>query len=139
MANRKTLTPRQMKFVAAYISGKGGAESAREAGYSPANARGRAYELLNENKTVMAAIAEAQEQVRKEANYNSERALEELKDQIAKATDAKQYSAVARLVELKLKLSGLLDAKDKGGPTAAVQINIAGIDSPEPGATSIYD
>jgi phage terminase small subunit len=139
MANRKNLTPRQMKFVAAYISGKGGAESARFSGYSPANARGRAYELLNENKTVMAAIAEAQEQVRREANFSAEKAMDELNQAMQFARETKNATALARCIELRAKLAGLLDTKDKGGPTAAFQININGIESPEPGANSIYD
>jgi phage terminase small subunit len=143
---RKSLTPRQVKFVAAYIEGHGGAESARLAGYSPASSRNRACELLNENETVMAAISEAQAALRKEANYNAEKSMVELDEKIKQATEAKQYSAVARLVELKMKLAGLLTEK-KDAPAANFMININGIDdtpaiSPVialPRADSIYD
>jgi phage terminase small subunit len=138
MAKRKTLTPRQTRFVAAYISGKGGAESARLAGYSPASSRGRAYELLNENETVMAAIAEAQAELRKEANFNAEKAMDELNEAMKFARETKNATALARCIELRAKLAGLLDVRDKG-PTAAFQININGIDTPEAGALSIYD
>jgi phage terminase small subunit len=128
MGKRTSMTPRQAAFVAHYLAGKSGVESARLAGYSPGSARTRSQEFLHENQHTMAAIAEAQAELRVEANYGAERALKELNDKIKQAEAAKQFSAVAKMVELKMKLSGLLE-KD-AAPTTAFQINIAGIDSP---------
>lgn len=127
-----------MAFISHYLSGKGGAESAVAAGYTPSNARHRAYEMLNQDPLVMAAIKDAQEKLRKEANFNAEKAMDELNEAMKFARETKNATALARCIELRAKLAGLLDTKDKG-PTAAFQININGIDTPEPVAISIYD
>jgi hypothetical protein len=127
----KQMTPRQAKFVAEYLKGKSGAEAARAAGYSPGAARTRAHEFLNEHPLTMAAVAQAREALRTEANFNAENAMRELNDAMEFARQTKNATALARCIELRAKLSGLLDVKDKG-PTAAFQINISGIDTPAP-------
>jgi phage terminase small subunit len=137
--NHRKLTPRKLSFISAYLSGKGGAESAMAAGYSPGNARHRAYELLNNDPLVVEAIKDAQEKLRREANFNAEKAMDELNDAMKFARETKNATALARCIELRAKLAGLLDTRDKG-PTTAFQINIAGLDTPEPAASvSIYD
>ncbi len=136
--NHRKLTPRKMAFLSAYLSGKGGVESAVAAGYKPSNARHRAYELLNNDPLVVEAIKDAQDKLRREANFNAEKAMDELNDAMKFARETKNATALARCIELRAKLAGLLDSKDKG-PTAAFQININGIDTPESVATTIYD
>jgi hypothetical protein len=87
----------------------------------------------------LAAIAEHRSQLRAEANFNAEKAMAELIEAMQFARETKNATALARCIELRAKLSGLLDTRDKG-PTAAFQININGIDdTPQPVATSIYD
>jgi hypothetical protein len=134
MSNRRKLTPRKLAFLSAYFSGKNGAESAISAGYSANNARHRSYQLLNEDPLVMEAVRDHREKLLNEANYSSEIALRELDQQIAKATDAKQYSAVARLIELKMKACGLLSEK-KDTPQSSLTLNIVGVDMAKSVAT----
>lgn len=139
--NHRKLTPRKLAFISAYLSGKNGQESAIVAGYSPGNARHRAYELLNNDPLVDAAIKDAQEKLRKEANFNAEKAMDELNEAMKFARETKNATALARCIELRAKLAGLLDSKDKG-PTTAFQININGVDdAPETKVVtaSIYD
>lgn len=131
MAKRNSLTPRQTQALAHYLSGKSGSESARLAGYSPRNARRVSSELFGKNPLALAAIAEHRDRLRTEANFSAEKAMLELNEQIAKATDAKQYSAVARLVELKMKMCGLLTEK-KDAPQSSLTLNIVGVDMAAP-------
>src|SRR5215469_2423408 len=141
--NHRKLTPRKMAFLSAYLSGRGGAESAVIAGYSKTNARHRAYELLNNDPLVVEAIKDAQDKLRKEANFNAEKAMDELNEAMKFARDTKNATALARCIELRAKLAGLLDTKDKG-PQTAFQINISGLDqdattAPAITVESIYD
>ena len=143
MAKRNSLTPRQTQALAHYLSGKSGSESARLAGYSPRNARRVSYELFNKNPLALAAIEEHRAQLRAEANFNAEKAMDELNEAMKFARETKNATALARCIELRAKLAGLLDTKDKG-PTAAFQININGIDdaptaAPTVTVESIYD
>lgn len=130
---RDQMTPRQQKFVAAYLAGKSGTQAAIDAGYAPKAARTRAYDLLHHNPHVKAALEEAREALKTQANFNADRAMAELNDAIAFARETKNATAFARCIELKAKLAGLLTEK-KENPTAAFQINIMGVDSPELGA-----
>jgi len=124
----KMMTSRQQIFVANYLSGKSGVESARSAGYSVKSARSRAHEFLHEHPLTMAAIHEGQEKLRIDANYNAEQAMRELDKMIAFSQETKNATAYARGIELKAKLFGLLSEKrdDRG---ASFQINIVGVDS----------
>lgn len=131
MATRKMMTPRQQKFVAAYLSGKSGVQAAQEAGYSTTASRTRSYELLHFNENVKAALAEAQEKLKVQANFNAETAMAELNEAIVFAKSTKNATAYARCIELKSKLAGLLTEK-KEGNSAAFQINIMGLDTPAP-------
>jgi phage terminase small subunit len=127
VSNHRKLTPRKLAFISAYLSGRGGAESAIAAGYSPGNARHRAYELLNNDPLVMQAVADARDKLLKESNYGSERAMQELDEKIRAATAANQFSAVARFVELKMKMVGLLTEK-KEAAQSNLTLNIVGVD-----------
>jgi hypothetical protein len=86
----------------------------------------------------MEAIKDAQDKLRREANFNAERAMSELDAAATFARETKNATALARVIELKAKLAGLLDTKDKG-PATAFQININGLDTPQPVEASIYD
>jgi phage terminase small subunit len=134
----RRLTPRKLKFIGEYLAGKNGQQAAVAAGYSAGNARHRAYELMRD-PLVEVAIKDAQEELRKQANFNAEKAMSELNDAMTFARETKNATALARCIELRAKLAGLLDTKDKGS-TQAFQININGLeDAPAVTVESIYD
>lgn len=127
----KSLTLRQSRFITAYLSGQNATQAAITAGFAPKGAHTRGRELLNENDIVKAAIADEQAKLRRDMNYGTEKAMEELDKAIALAVSSKNATAYARCVELKSKLMGLMSEK-KEAPTAALQINITGVDMPGP-------
>ena len=123
MTNR--LTPRQQKFVAAWQMGVDGTTAAKAAGYSEKSARYTAWSLLNENKAVMAEVAKVREQLADEAKYNGERCMDECNEGIAFAKSTKNANALARLIELKAKLTGLLIVKTELTIDNRIDINDA--------------
>jgi phage terminase small subunit len=123
---QRTLNPRQLAFIKHYLGGMTGLEATRAAGYGATGARTRASEMLHKNELTMRAIAEGQAKLRADINYNAETAQQDLTDKIALAIEARQYSAVAKLTELKMRLAGLLD-KEKAVGNANLQINIGGL------------
>lgn len=125
------LTPRQNKFVAEYLSGKNAEQAALAAGYTKASARTRSYELLHQHPLIMKAIEVGQAEIRKQANYDAARAMDELDVGIRFAEATKNATAYLRGVELKAKLMGLLTEK-KESSNAAFRINILGLDSSAP-------
>lgn len=133
----KKLTPRQQRFVAAYLSGLSANKAAIQAGYPPASARTRGAELLAENELVKAEIAAATAEIRKTANWDAQRAMEELDAAIRLAENTKQTSTIAKCLELKMKLCGLLLEKNPNGGSASFSINIMGLDTPAPPVTTV--
>ena len=98
---------RQEKFVKEYVLGKSAAEAARLAGYEPSYARKAATHLLG-NHEVSVAIGEARARIRNETLIEAKDLFDKLEAALAQATEAKQFTAVARLLELQGKLAGLL-------------------------------
>lgn len=105
------LTPRQLKFISAWQLGIDGTTAAKAAGYSAKSARYTAWSLLNENKAVMAEVARVRTELAEEAKYNGEKCIAECNDGITFARATKNANALARLIELKAKLTGLLVTK----------------------------
>jgi hypothetical protein len=138
VARSKRMTPKQALFVKFYLEGKSGAEAARLAGYRPGTVRNRAFEFLNRNAQTMTAITKGHEEIRREANYDVAKGMQELSDAMVFARQTKNATALARCVELRAKLCGLLDTKEKA-PVAAFAININGVDAPQPVAINIVD
>jgi phage terminase small subunit len=103
----RPLTTRQIKFVGEYVAGKSASEAARIAGYS------HAYNVdqLLAVPAVKAAIDDARAKLQAKCDYTIEKAFEDLETLIDEARKAKQYSAVAKLNEAKLKMYGFLDEK----------------------------
>jgi phage terminase small subunit len=105
------LTPKQQKFIAAWQTGIDGTHAAIGAGYSRKSARYTAYHLLNENAAVMAEVAKVREQLAEDAKYNGEKCMAECDAGITFAKATNNANALARLIELKAKLTGLLVQK----------------------------
>jgi hypothetical protein len=105
------LTPKQQKFIAAWQTGIDGTHAAIGAGYSRKSARYTAYHLLNENAAVMAEVAKVRKQLAEDAKYNGEKCMAECDEGLAFAKATNNANALARLIELKAKLTGLLVQK----------------------------
>lgn len=106
--NEKTAT-----FVKEYAKSANGAQSAKNAGYSTHSptAKVTAHKLLRRPK-VKKAIEEVRQSVIEEAKYGLQEAIAEINEMLAEARDEKgRYMAVPRLLEMKLKLYGLLVEK----------------------------
>jgi phage terminase small subunit len=96
-----------MLFVKAFATGASAAESARQAGYSEGYARRSAYDLLR-RPSIAAEIEKIREQIRQESKIDAAAMLKKLETALEQATTAKQFSAVARILEIQAKLCGLL-------------------------------
>ncbi|MGN6479486.1 terminase small subunit [Luteibacter sp.] len=107
----KPLTPKQQKFVAALVAGKTGVDAAIAAGYPAKSAKNAAYQLTHDNQAVRAELARIAASLSQEADYNAQKAVVELDEKIAVAEGVKQLSAVAKLLELKMRVFGLLRDK----------------------------
>jgi phage terminase small subunit len=125
----QALKPIEAQFVAAYVTGKGAKASALEAGCPPSTAQKRASAWL-QKPAIIAAIEEHQRALRLSANYSAEKAMAELSEAMQFARSTRNANALAKCIELRSKLAGLLQEK----PTAAAasfSINIVGLDEPD--------
>ncbi|MCZ6848413.1 MAG: terminase small subunit, partial [Alphaproteobacteria bacterium] len=99
-------------FVEAILTGETGAEAARQAGYSPRNASGRAHELMKD-PLVVAELEKRREVIRAENDYTREKAMDELEATMTFARETKNAGALAKAVELRAKLAGhLIERRD---------------------------
>lgn len=117
----RELSPKQMKFVTAYIECGVASDAARAAGYSASTSR-RAAQKLMKNPKVKAAIDAGRERLRKEGEYDLEKAVADLDRYIAGAIAKNQYNAVAKLNETKLKILGILDERPTWGVIDLTQV-----------------
>ncbi|HEV2622915.1 MAG TPA: terminase small subunit [Frateuria sp.] len=106
-----SLTARQRRFIAEWQTRADGTQAAIAAGYSPRSARYTAYHLLNENPAVKAEIERVQHQLAEAAEYNGAKCMAECDAAIRFAEKTNNANALARLIELKAKLTGLLREK----------------------------
>jgi phage terminase small subunit len=124
----KSLKPIEANFLSAYLQGKSARAAALEAGCPPSTATKRATAWL-QKPSVIAAIEEHQRTLRQTANYGAAKAMDELSEAMEFARSTRNANALAKCIELRSKLSGLLQEK----PTAAAasfSINIVGLDEP---------
>lgn len=103
----RPLSPREATFVAEYALGKSAAEAARIAGYQNHYAR-RAADKLLKRDNIAAAIEEARTKIGKRMEFNAEIGMAKLDECIAFARETKNATAMARAIELQLKMAGLL-------------------------------
>lgn len=126
----RELNPRQAAFVANYLKMGDGQAAATAAGFPKASAKQRAYDLLHNNKVVMAAVAKARNAVAKKSEYNLERLMDELNDGADFARETGNATALARFTELKAKAMGLLIERIDQRQVGSFEINITGIGQP---------
>ena len=98
---------RKEKFVEALLTGVSGAEAARRAGYSPSDARGRASALMKD-PLVAQELEHRREKIREMTAYDVGRAMGELDAAMEFARETKNAGALAKTIELRTKLSGLM-------------------------------
>lgn len=104
------ISEREQVFIKAYLKCGSYTQAALAAGFTANEARKRGY-LMAKRKPVAAAIAAAQAEVQKENVFDLKAAIVELDQRISAADKAKQHSAVAKMLELKMKAHGLLVEK----------------------------
>lgn len=107
----RQLTPKQLKFIAAYQTGITGVQAAIEAGYSEKTAKHAAYQLMHQTPLVMTELERIAALVSAQAEVNAQTAMTATDYRIERADKANQHSAVAKLLELKFRLAGLLRDK----------------------------
>lgn len=101
------LSPREIKFVAGYVRTSNAEEAARQAGYSPAYARKNSYRLMRRPE-IKKAVDTMRNEVRTTAKLSLVEYMDKLEEALRLATEAKQHSAAAKLLELQGKVAGLL-------------------------------
>jgi phage terminase small subunit len=106
----KALDTKQLAFVAAIKAGQNGAEAAIAAGYSPKSAR-FAARRLRANPLVIAEIERVHTELREHTQYGLEAAVAECDEVLTMARERGDVKAMAKPLELKLRLHGLLRDK----------------------------
>lgn len=120
----RPLNPRQAAFVAEYLRNGGVAsDAAFKAGYSPTNSNRAGWQIMQKPQ-VKEAIAAKRNEVVEKGKYDLEAAIAELNTKINLAEKANQHSAVAKMMELKMKAHGLLVEKHEVR-TSGFQITIS--------------
>jgi hypothetical protein len=102
-----TLKPRHEAFVRAYATGATGAAAARNAGYAPAGAAGRASELL-QRADVTERLAELSAQAATQRAEAAEALLDKLEPVYEKGLETGDTDAVLQVVELQARILGLV-------------------------------
>jgi phage terminase small subunit len=110
MGEEKPLNLNQARFVAEYVKDGNATRAAIAAGYTEKNAKNTGYGLL-QKPAVQAAVDEARDKLALATGYNLRAAVEEIDQKIQRAEAAEQYTAVAKMLELKLKVHGMLVEK----------------------------
>lgn len=128
-SNQDELSPRFARFAAEWVKTGNATIAALACGYSPKSARQIGSKLLKD-PLVRAEVDRLRAEVREQGKYNLEKAMKECEDAMAFAKRTDNATALVRAVELRSKLSGLLDLKIDVKATSGFQIVFAGIDEP---------
>lgn len=123
-----TLTPAHQVFVAEISKGKPAKEAARIAGFTGKNA---GVALLR-RVGIQAELTKQRTLIRAATAYDAKAAMEELDSSLAFARETGNANALAKLVELRMKLHGLLIERVDQRQVGNFSINISGIDDPVP-------
>jgi hypothetical protein len=103
----RPLTPRQDRYVTGVLSGLSETAAARQAGYGLAYSK-KAASRVGTIPAVQRAIETAQAALREKAMYDVEQAVQEIDQAITFGYAKSNPMSVAKLLELKAKLYGLL-------------------------------
>jgi hypothetical protein len=125
------LTPRKEAFAIEYLRTGAAKASAIAAGYSPKSASTSAARLLKD-PVVTAFVDAARERSVAVGAYTASQAMIELEDGMRFARDTKNATALARLIELRMKQAGLLVERADVRMLGGFQVKISGIDDPLP-------
>ena len=116
----RPLTPRQQQYVNGVLRGLSKAEAARQANYAPVYSR-QAGGRIEKVPGVTAAIQHAQAELRGKTLYDVAQAVKEIDQAIIFGYARQNPMAVAKLLELKSRLHGLLVDKHE-----VVTVDISG-------------
>lgn len=104
----RPLPLKHQSFVAEYVVNGGiGTAAAVAAGYAPNSAKHTAYKLLRRPE-IKAAVDEARQRIKDAGMYDVDRAMAELYEVIRFARETKNATAMARAVELRARIAGVL-------------------------------
>lgn len=126
------LKEQHKKFVEEYLKTGDGANSARAAGYTDANAARHAYQLTHKNKAVMDAIKAGRERFTNKCAYGLAEAMKEAADAIEFAKETNNANAYVKAVELRSKINGLIIDKHDVRNLSNFSINIVGLPGQQP-------
>lgn len=118
------LTKKHLLFVAEVSKGRPAHEAARAAGFTGKHAG----QTLLRRPHIQAELANQRALIRAVTAYDAKAAMEELNDSLDFARQTGNANAVAKLVELRMKLHGLLIERVDQRQVGNFSINIAGID-----------
>ena len=129
----KSLRPRHQTFVKHYMICFNATEAAKAAGYTTTRkAAERAGAKILKDPKVVVAIDALRKALSENIAYTQENALFELQEKIERAELKGQYGPVAKMMELKFKLTGLI--QDKFSMDINMKPNfmvaITGVDAP---------
>lgn len=124
------LTLRKQAFVHEYMRNGGNAtQAAIGAGYAYNNARTQGYRLVNHDDAVKKELERARAELAERTDYDAEQAMTELGTVIEFARETKNATAMARGVELRMRMAGLLVDKHELNVQGNVDITGALIDA----------
>lgn len=126
------LRPMQARFVMEYLRSGNAAAAARVAGYNkakPHHANSTAWWLLNQVKGIKNAVAIAQQEMAARAEYDADTAMAELKEAMEFSRKTDNATALARCIELRAKLAGLLIDRQDVRQLGGFAVHIVGVDN----------
>lgn len=126
---KNQLNPRHARFAAEWVKTGNAQAAAVACGYSPKSARQIGTKILKD-PLVRAEVDRIRAEVRESGKYNLEKAMKECEDAMAFAKRTDNATALVKAVELRSKLSGLMDLKIDLKTSGGFQIVFAGINEP---------
>ena len=120
------LKPKQVLFLKNYLILSNAKDAARKAGYKVEGSNNTGPRLLK-NKRIQEVLGLVNSRVAKAASYGLKEYAKELDEFIEKADNAKQYTAVSKLLQNKGAAMGLLDKKINYNDVPLLNITFNGI------------
>lgn len=111
-------------FVREYVKDGNGKQAALRAGYAPSCAKTRAWQLLKDER-VKTAVAAARTAIAERTCYDADQAMAELQDGMQFAKQTNNATALARMIELRARITGVLI--DRQEIDLGANINLAAI------------
>jgi hypothetical protein len=125
-------------FAEHYLKNGSASAAARAIGYAPLSSRKAGSRLLRD-PTVQEMIEKARSEMQARATYSAELAMKELDQAMDFSRETGNATALARCVELKAKLAGLMVERIDQRQVGGFQVRIIGIDDAPPAALRTID